>query len=195
MRLILGLLTGAWGRMHAQRPVAIAQAPKGRVITVRGVAVPRDLLDSPLSGTPCVYYRYSVEEWRKSRLLGAGASAGFWQLAEHDEAIVEFYVDDGTARAIVAPGDARIRAPRRLDNAATDAARPGAGLALGLERRARELLIEPGDELTVTGHAVDVADLFDEGRSYRAAPQRLMLRAPAAATLDIRILRKRAPGA
>jgi hypothetical protein len=192
MRLILGLLTGAWGRMHTQRPVAIARAPEGRVITVRGVAVPRDLLESPLSGSPCVYYRYSVEEWRKSRLLGTGA--GFWQLAEHDEAIAEFYLDDGTARAIVAPGDARVRAGRRLGNAAMDAARAGdAGLAP--ERRAHELLIEPGDELTVTGHAVDVADLFDEGRSYRATPQRLMLRAPEAGTLDIRILRKRVQGA
>jgi hypothetical protein len=196
MRLILGLLAGAWVRMHAHKPVAIGRAPRDRVITVRGVAVARDLLESPLSGTPCVYYRYSVEEWRTSRLLGAGASAGFWQLAEHDEAIVEFYVDDGTARAIVAPGDARIRAGRRLGGAAPEPARRGgAGMDLGAHRRAHELLIEPGDELAVTGHAVEVADLFDESRSYRATPQRLMLRAPAAATLDIRILRKRAPAA
>lgn len=199
MRLFLGLLADAWARMragmHSHRPVAIARAPRDRVLTVRGVAVPRDLLESPLSGTPCVYYRYSVEEWRTSRLLGAGASAGFWQLVEHDEAIVEFYLDDGTARAIVAPGDARIRAGRRLGGAAGEPAGRGVRMDAGSQRRAHELLIEPGDELAVTGHAVEVADLLDDSRGYRATPQRLMLRAPEAGTLDIRLLRKRAPRA
>jgi hypothetical protein len=200
MRSLLGLLAGAWVRMHAQKIVAIERAPHGRVITVRGVAVARDLLESPLSGTPCIYYRYSVEEWRRSRLLGAGSDGGFWQLAEHDEAIVEFYVDDGTARAIVAPGDARIRAPRGLAGAPRELVRQDSGSApdlgdLGMNRRAHELLIEPGDELAITGHAVEVADLFDDSRDYRSTPQRLMLRAPEAATLDIRILRKRAAGA
>jgi hypothetical protein len=207
MRSLLGLLAGAWVRvhaqwvrMHAQKIVAIERAPRGGVITVRGVAVARDLLESPLSGAACVYYRYSVEEWRRSRLLGAGSDGGFWQLAEHDEAIVEFYLDDGTARAIVAPGDARIRPARGLAGAPRELARPEGGAApdlgaLGMNRRAHELLIEPGDELVVTGHAVEVADLFDDGRDYRGAPQRLMLRAPEAASLDIRILRKRAPGA
>ena len=200
MRSLLALLAGAWVRMHPPRTVAIARAPRGRVITVRGVAVARDLLESPLSGTPCVYYRYSVEEWRRSRLLGAGSDGGFWQLAEHDEAIVEFYVNDGPARAIVAPGDARIRAARGLASAPREHVRQEGGAApdlgeLGRNRRAHELLIEPGDELAITGQAVEVVDLFDDSRDYRGAPHRLMLRAPEAATLDIRILRKRAAGA
>ncbi|HWN69555.1 MAG TPA: hypothetical protein VNM90_18060 [Haliangium sp.] len=197
MRLLLGLLAGAWVRMHARQTVAIEGAPRDQVITVRGVAVARDLLESPLSGTPCVYYRYSVEEWRRSRLLGAGSDGGFWQLAEHDEAIAEFYVDDGTARAIVAPGDARVRPARRLAGAPMEIVDPvgGASIELGMNRRAHELLIEPGDLLTITGHAVEVADLFDDSRDYRATPQRLMLRAPESSPLDIRILRKRPPGA
>jgi hypothetical protein len=197
MRSLLGLLAGAWVRMQARQTiVAIARAPCDQVITVRGAAVARDLLESPLSGTPCVYYRYSVEEWRRSRMLGAGSDGGFWQLAEHDEAIVEFYVDDGTARAIVAPGGTRIRAGR-LGGALMELVSQvdGASTELGMNRRAHELLIEPGDELAITGHAVEVADLFDDSRGYRGAPQRLMLHAPDAGTLDIRILRKRAPGA
>jgi hypothetical protein len=183
VRLFLGLLTGAWVRMRARQPVAIAAAPRERVITVRGVVVPRDLLDSPLTGEPCVYYRYSIEEWRQSRVLAVGGN-GFWQLAERDEAIVEFYVDDGTARAIVMPVDARIQAARRLS---------AAPIALDSLRRAHHLLLEPGDEIAVTGHAIEVADLFDESRGYRGVAQRLMLSAPEAAPLDIRLLRKRAP--
>jgi hypothetical protein len=184
MRLLLGLLAAARVRMRASRPVAIERAPRDQVITVRGVAVPRDLLEAPLSGAPCVYYRYSVEEWRPSRLLGE-TGGGFWQLAEHDEAIAEFYVDDGTARAIVAPGDARVWVDRRPGDAKLD---------LSERRRVHELLIEPGDELLVTGHADEVADLLDEGRGYRATAQRLLLRAPEAMTLEIRLLRKRPPG-
>jgi hypothetical protein len=195
MRLLLGLFAGAWMRMRTRQAVPIARAPHHRLITVRGVVVPRDLIDSPLTGEPCVYYRYSVEDWRESRVLG-GAGNGFWQLAEHDEAIVEFYVDDGTARAIVAPVDARVRAHRRLAEAAPEAAPgavPGAVIDIHVQRRARQLLIEPGDEVEVTGVASEVADLHDESRDYRGGAQRLMLRAPEAGTLDIRILRKHAP--
>jgi hypothetical protein len=183
MRLFLGFVGGAWMRVRARQPVSIAHAPHDRLITVRGVVVPRDLIDSPLTGEPCVYYRYSIEDWRQSRVLGVGGN-GFWQLAEHDEAIVEFYIDDGSARAIVAPVGARVHASRRLTEAP---------LELHVWRRAHQLLIEPGDEIAVTGMASEVVDLFDESRDYRAGPQRLMLRAPEAGTLDIRILRKYAP--
>jgi hypothetical protein len=183
MRLFLGFFAGAWLRVRSRQAVPIARAPHHRLITVRGVVVPRDLIGSPLTGEPCVYYRYSVEDWRESRVLGV-AGNGFWQLAEHDEAIVEFYVDDGTARAIVAPVDARVRTHRRLAEATPE---------IHVQRRAHQLLIEPGDEVEVTGVASEVADLFDESRGYRGGAQRLMLRAPAGGTLDIRVLRKRAP--
>lgn len=183
MRLFRGVLGGAWMRVRARQPVSIAHAPRDRLITVRGRVVPRDLIDSPLTGEPCVYYRYSIEEWRQSRVLGVGGN-GFWQLAERDEAIVEFYVDDGTARAIVAPVDARVHASRRLLEAPVE---------IHVQRRAHQLLIEPGDEIAVTGIAGEVVDLFDESRGYRAGPQRLMLRAPEASTLAIRILRKHTP--
>lgn len=182
MRLFLGFFAGAWMRVRTRQAVSIARAPHHRLITVRGVVVPRDLIDSPLTGEPCVYYRYSIEDWRQSRVLGVGGN-GFWQLAEHDEAIVEFYVDDGTARAIVAPVDARVRAHRRLTEAPIE---------IHFQRRAHQLLIEPGDEVAVTGVASEVADLFDESRGYRGGAQRLVLRAPEAGTLDIRILRKHA---
>lgn len=187
MRLFLGFFAGAWMRVRTRQAVSIARAPHHRLITVRGVVVPRDLIDSPLTGEPCVYYRYSIEDWRQSRVLGVGGN-GFWQLAEHDEAIVEFYVDDGTARAIVAPVDARVRAHRRLTGAP-----PEASIDIHFQRRrAHQLLIEPGDEVAVTGVASEVADLFDESRGYRGGAQRLVLRAPEAGTLDIRILRKHA---
>lgn len=178
MRVLRAILA----RVRAPRAVAIAGAPRGRPITVRGAVVPRDLMHSPVTDEACVYYRYSIEHWRQSRVAGVGGD-GFWEIVGRDEAILEFYVDDGTARAIVAPERARVHAGRGLD---------GATLAIDHQRRAQQLLIEPGDEIAVTGEAVEVVDLYDESRHYRGTPQRLMLRAPPGRSLDIRVLRKRA---
>lgn len=181
-RVRMRLLRGILARVRAPRAVPIASAPRGRLITVRGAVVPRDLMRSPITDDACVYYRYSIEQWRQSRVTGVGGD-GFWEIVGRDEAILEFYVNDGTARAIVAPERARVHAGRRLD------AQP---LELDLQRRAQQLLLEPGDEIAVTGEAVEVVDLYDESRHYRGTPQRLMLRAPKGRSLDIRVLRKRA---
>lgn len=156
----------------------IASVSSGRTVTVRGAVVARDLMDSPLTGERCVYYRYSVEQWRQSRVAGVGGD-GFWDPNERDEAILEFYVDDGSGRAIVAPERARVLLGRRLAEDTMD---------LGAQRRAHQLLLQPGDEIEVTGEAVRVDDLFDEGRGYRAPPQRIMLRAPPRDHLRIRVL-------
>ncbi|WP_428264183.1 hypothetical protein [Haliangium sp.] len=176
MRRLTGLLT----RLLRGPEVAIADAEVGRVVTIRGRVVPRDAIDSPLTGDPCVYYRYSVEQWRQSRVVGVGGD-GFWELIDTDEAIVEFYVDDVRDRAIVAPAGARVARARGTG------AEP---IRLGDGRRAHQLVIEAGDEITVTGEAAVVADVYDESRGYRGSIQRLMLRAPEGDPLRIRLARK-----
>src|SRR5690606_30647665 len=144
--------------------------------------VPRDLIRSPLSGSECVYYRYTVEEWRRST-VGALGGDGFWQLTDRDEAIAEFYLQDGDHRALVAPFSARVEprrgvTPRRVDLGARD-------------RRARELVRAPGDWIEVVGEVDRVDDLFDDGRDYRGSPTRLCLRAPTGKQLLVRILHSR----
>ncbi|MEM9489990.1 MAG: hypothetical protein AAGC55_12650 [Myxococcota bacterium] len=155
----------------------IAELDVGRLVTVRGTVVPRDLMDNPVTGTPCVYYSYSIQRWRQSRVGGDV----FWDITDRDEAILEFYIDDSSGRAIVAPWRARVDRTRRIAPATHE---------LGGERRAQLLLIEPGDLIEVSAEVVSVADLYDEGRSYRERPERLMLRAPEQNTLTIRLLRK-----
>ncbi len=178
------IFAGLWARVFTVPTVAIASVTEGRVVTVRGEVVARDLIDSPLAGKRCVYYRFRSEQWRQSRVAGVGGD-GFWEATSSDEAIVEFYVADQSGRAIVSPANARVQRARGLEEISTT--RP---TVLSGAERAQELLIVPGDEITVTGEAAWVSDLFDDGRDYRQAPRRLMLRAPEGKPLQIRLLRQ-----
>jgi hypothetical protein len=146
---------------------------------VRGRVVPRDILRSPLTGTECVYYRYTVEDWRRSSVRGIGGD-GFWQLTERDEAIAEFYLEDAGQRALVSPFNARVEPRRGLAPRSVNLGEP--------RRRAQELVIAPGGQIEVVGEVDRVDDLFDDGRDYRGSPTRLCLRAPVGKSLVVRIL-------
>lgn len=176
------ILDGILAKMFPPQPQPIAELRAGRLATVRGVVIPRDLMDSPLTGDRCVYYHYTVEQWRQSRVVGVGGD-GFWEVIEQDEAIVEFYIDDDSGRAIVAPEGARVTMGRKLSRQQMD---------LMVHRRAHQLALEPGDTIEVRAQVALVDDLFDEGRGYRSSPNRLLLRAPEDGHVDIRIVEKRA---
>lgn len=178
VRLLHGLLT----RLLPVPTVPVDQLREGMLATVRGRVVPRDLMDSPLTGDRCVYYRYTVEQWRKSRVAGVGGD-GFWELVERDEAILEFYLDDGTGRVIITPERARISPARAIEDTPFE---------ITIRRRGQQLLIEPDDLLEVTGRVMLVDDLFDESRDYRGSSTRSMLRAPDGQELSIRLLAKAA---
>ncbi|RMH36058.1 MAG: hypothetical protein D6689_22920 [Deltaproteobacteria bacterium] len=174
----MGVVAAILGALFPPRTEPIAGVPVGRVARVRGTVVPRDVLTSPLTGEPCVYYNYSVEQWRRSQL--AGLPEGLWDLAEHDEAIAEFYLHDATGRAIVAPERVRIQRCRGVQPARID---------LGsLERRATELLIRPGDTVEVIALADQIDDLYDDARDYRARARILLLRAPDGGESIIRLV-------
>lgn len=174
----MGLVHGILSALFPPQPEPIGDLREGRQVTVRGTVMARDLIASPLTGEAGVYYSYSVEEWRESRM--AGLPEGLWRLAEHDEAIAEFYVMDDSGRAIVAPQRARIERGRgvRVDR-----------VPLGtMLRRATELMVRPGDLVEVTGLAVRADDLYDEARGYRQKPTTAMLVAPPGDQIVIRLL-------
>ncbi len=181
MRLIHGILA----RLFPPEPEPLRELRLGIVTTVRGRVVPRDLIESPLTGERCVYYQYTVEDWRRSQVLGVGGD-GFWELREKDEAIVEFYLHDDGMRAIVCPQSAKVERARGIEAIDID---------LGMmNRRAQQLLIMPGDLVEILAVAERVDDLHDEGRDYRTAPTRVMLRAPEGADLIIRIIERHRDG-
>jgi hypothetical protein len=176
----LSLLAAILRRVFPPLPLGLDDVAAGEQATVRGIVVPRDLIASPLSGEPCVYFRITIERWRRSRVAGIGGD-GFWEREEQDEAIAEFYLQDGQRRAIVTPHQAQVglgrgvaAQTRRLDD----------------DRRGIELLIQPGDEVEVTGRIEEVADLLDDSRGYRASAARLLLRAPDDRPLAISLVKR-----
>jgi len=173
------IITGLLGAFFPPAPEPLDEVDLGRTAVVRGRVVPRDLLRSPLSGADCVYYRYTVEDWRHSNIRAIGGD-GFWQLTERDEAIVEFYLQDTTARAVVSPFSAQVQPRRGVAPRPVELGVPG--------RRAQELLIAPGDLIEVVGIVDRVDDLFDDGRDYRGSPTMLCLRAPPGEWILVRIL-------
>jgi hypothetical protein len=177
----VGLIHGLLARFFPPQPESLDEVSPGRTTTVRGTVVPRDLIESPLTGEPCVYYQYTIEEWHTSNIVGAAAE-GFWQVTERDEGILEFYVQDGRQRAIVAPLRARVERGRRVAMRIVD---------LGIvDRRAQQLVITAGDMVEVTAIADRVDDLFDEDRAYRSSPERIILRAPSGDQILIRLLER-----
>jgi hypothetical protein len=163
----------AW--LFPPAPEPLGGVRRGRLVVARGRVVPRDRIESPLTGERCVYYRYLVEEWRRGSVNVV--DTGLWHAVEQDEAIAEFYLDDGTGRALVEPTGAEIdyRAPHGP-----------VPVALPAGRRASELRLEDGDLVEVRGVAEEVADLYDGERGYREPATRLLLRAPDGGRLRIR---------
>jgi hypothetical protein len=173
----VGLLQAVLHRMFPPAAESIAEVSSGRRVVIRGRVVARDLIESPLTEKRCVYYRYLVEQWKRDSLALLGTT-GMWQLVDTDEAIAEFYVEDGSGRALVIPEHASVDLP------------PGQRVDLGDGQRAQEARFGEGDEVEIEAIAHDGEDLLDEGRGYRERTARLILRVSEGDVLRIRVLRR-----
>jgi len=165
----------------APEPLGAVRRGAGRPFVVRGRVVPRDQIQSPLTERRCVYYRYLVEEWRRTSIDLPGGGQGLWHAVEADEAIAEFYIDDGTGRAVVEPQAAHV--------AFTSPCGPEP-VSMPSGRRASELRIEAGDWVEVQGVLAEIDDLLDGERGYREVAMRLALRAVEGGRIRIRLLRR-----
>jgi hypothetical protein len=155
----------------------IASARRGVRVLLRGHVVPRDLVDSPVSGRRCVYYRYLVERLQPASIAQiAGSDAGLWMVRDQDEVITEFYLDDESGRAVVSPERAEVDVERVAVPSEEE----------GEKIRISEAVIEPGDVIEVEGVLEDIEDVLDEDRGYRELPTQLIVRAPEGATLRVR---------
>jgi hypothetical protein len=162
----VNLLHEVLTRLFPPAPEPLGELRPGRPVLVRGEVVPRDLLDSPLSHTPCVYYRSSIESWRRTA-MAAVAGDGFWEVTDRDEAIAEFYLAEGAVRVIVAPHDAVVELPAGRP---IDLGDPG--------RRGHESVIAPGARVEVAGQAEEARDVHDESTDYRSSAIRIVIRSP-----------------
>ncbi len=177
----MGLLHSVLTRLFPPQAEPLSEIRPGDAAMIQGRVIARDILTSPLTGERCVYYQYTIEQWRASRVAGVG-SDGFWELHETDEAIAEFYVQDSAARAIIAPQRAQIERGRGVtgDKVPMDVA----------FQRAQQLLITPDDIVEITGIAERARDLHDEERAYRSSVHRIMISAPKNQPLRIRLVKR-----
>jgi hypothetical protein len=174
----MALLHGLLASLFPPMPEPMDELRPGVLATVRGVVAPRDVVPSPLTGEPCVYYYYTVEEWRRSGVV-TGVE-GSWHLIDRDEAILEFYLEQDGRRVLISPWQARIDRGRGI--------RPRAIPTGTSDQRAQQLLIGRGDLVEITGMVDEATDLFADDHLYRTHPARHVLRAPAGDVLQIRLL-------
>lgn len=129
----------------------IRSAPQGYVELV-GRALPPDApLYSPITRTPCAWYRYKVEVRQRT-----GEDRGSWKVESAGVSDVQFWLDDGSGRCIIDPEGAEVRAlTRRTWVGATAQLIPGtAGEVMTHgdgDHRYTEELILPGQTLYALG--------------------------------------------
>lgn len=92
-------------RTVADTPTSrIASAPQGYIELVgRGRQPPGEVLASPVTGLPCLWYRYRIERRNGNR----------WDLVESGVSSDTFGVDDGSGQVLVDPEGAEILTSRK----------------------------------------------------------------------------------
>lgn len=106
---------------------------------IEGEARPAAPLTAPLSGQPCVYYRYKLEEQRRGR-----PGRRQWRTVDRGESEQPFYLEDSSGRIRVEPAGAEMVLRRDFRSS-------GWGGLLSGRKRLSEWRIEPGDRVFVLG--------------------------------------------
>lgn len=148
-------------RLVADTPTArIASAPQGYIeIVGRGKQPPGDALVSPLTGLPCLWYRYRVEEKKDDQ----------WQTIETRLSHDTFGIDDGSGWMLVDPDEAEILTSHKQVTVKGDYRYTEWTLIAG------ETLYVIGEHITLGGanavldKAADVSALLAEWKMNRAA--------------------------
>ncbi len=103
---IKGLVSLRVRRLIEDTPTSTAASVAVGPVEVYGQAVPYVLrMFSPFSKKDCVYYKYTVEEYRRS----SGGSG--WAMVEKGERRIPFYIKDDSGMVMVEPDGATIQVP------------------------------------------------------------------------------------
>lgn len=127
----------AW-LMALRRARAIADTPTSRIAAAaqgyvellgKGVSVAGTPLLAPLTGLPCLWYRFKVEYRRDNK----------WETERHGESTDSFLIDDGSGQCLVDPEGAEIL-PRETQTWEKD------------DYRYTQSVLLAGEEIYVLGH-------------------------------------------
>jgi len=103
--------------------INIRSVPMG-FVHVRGKAEPSTILTSPVSKTPCCFYRVEIEHWKRED------RGGSWQHWCTDADGYKFYISDGTGRILVDAHSAEYDLPQVIERK-VNSENPGSMLSSG----------------------------------------------------------------
>jgi hypothetical protein len=136
-------------RVLADTPeIPIRSIPMG-LVEIHGKAKGEQIVTSPVTKTPCLFYKVDIERWVKDK------DGGHWAHAKTDADGVKFYLEDGTGKVLV---DAHGAEYDLLQTAKLETGR-GLGRSLG------RALWGKGDPALTTGAAATDAELFAYAQS------------------------------
>jgi len=84
-------------RVLADTPVAPIRSIAMGLVEVHGKAKGEELTPSPVSHTPCLFYKVDIERWERNQKGG-----GHWSHYRADTDGVRFYLEDATGKVLVA---------------------------------------------------------------------------------------------
>lgn len=180
-------------RTMTDTPTTRIQSAAQGYVELRGLARPhRGSLSARLTDKPCLWYRFRIEQRRRA---GRGEK---WITLEQGQTDAPFLLDDGSGRARVEPGGARMHC-RRRERWMGPNRNPGQGaqvslslgdwlqipIGLGDRYRFTEERIEPGDPLYILGRLETPRRGPEERERLRRSLLRVWKRDPArVAALD-----------
>lgn len=178
---VLSLLGVMYGFREYRKASLIRNTPTSRIrsmamglVEVAGtVAQGSNTIESPFTGADCVFYKYQVEEYRRS------GKHSRWVTIDTGTNGTSFYVDDGTGKVLVDPRGAELEIPADNtihvdggdvppyevtefieENPEVDSEDESLDLGVaevdtGNDRRYTEYYVTPGEEVYVFGKAME----------------------------------------
>ncbi len=117
---IIGFFGGLYifymGFKNLRKKQLIENTPTSKVrsiamgqVEVIGAALPfENPIKSPFTNTPCVYYRWAVEEYRRSK------NSSYWAEIAKGASKNRFYLQDDTGKVLIDPEGAEVDIPHDL---------------------------------------------------------------------------------
>lgn len=143
-------------RLIADLPTSRVRSASQGLVELAGLARAADApLSAPLSGRPCLWWRYRIERYR------SGRRGNSWVTVEKGASEAPLALDDGSGHCLVLPEGGEVRSHRvkrwtgRQRRPPTADGATGSnllGALLGQRYRYTEELIADGDPLYVLGH-------------------------------------------
>jgi E3 ubiquitin ligase len=150
-------------------PSSLIQSVALGLAEIKGSSPNEAPLAAPLSGAACHYYRFLVEEERRS------GKDKHWVTLDEGKSNVPFHLQDSTGRILVNPQGADILLQRDYQRMER-----GEGW-LGKRRRYQEWRIDPGDFVYVLGTVSRLQEVAGERRVLLAEKLRQLKKDPGAA--------------